>query len=70
MNRVIAFACADDPLARNDFFPAHAPFPEVELLELLVFEAPDVLLSLPHPDISSAPAASTLMAAADRLSFT
>lgn len=70
MNLTIAFACAEDPLARSDFFPAQAPFAEVEPLGLLDFEASDVLLSLPHPDRSSAPAASTLMAAADRLSFT
>jgi len=71
MKRVIALACADEPLARKAFFPAHAPLgadADVVLEEPLVAESE--LLSLPQPASMRATAASTLMAAPERLSFT
>jgi hypothetical protein len=68
MNRVIAFACADDPLDFSVFLPPQSPAaadpdsPEPDL--------DDVLLSLPHPDSTRALVAITPSAAQDRFAFT
>jgi hypothetical protein len=68
MNRVIAFACADDPLAFSASLPPQSPAacepdppdPDPE----------EALLSLPHADNSKALAASRPNAAPDRFAFT
>jgi len=76
MNRVIALACALDPLARSAFLPEHFAPDADAVLELdafalsLLLLVPALLLSLPQADSSSVPAASRLTAAPDRLSFT
>ena len=58
MKRVIALACADEPLALSDSLPPQSP------AGAAVPPSPDpeeaVLLSLPHADNSSVPAASRL----------
>jgi hypothetical protein len=68
MNRVIAFACADDPLALSASLPPQSPAgcepdsPDPD---------PDeVLSSLPHADSIKALAASRPNAAPDRFAFT
>jgi len=72
MNRVIAFACADDPLDLRVFLPPQSPAatdpdsPEPEFDP----EFDDVLLSLPHPDSTRALVAITPSAAQDRFAFT
>src|SRR5437588_6433631 len=64
--RVIAFACAVEPLALSVFWPPQlAGAPPVEAPP-----APGVLLSLPQADSTSALAATRLSAAACRLIFT
>jgi hypothetical protein len=73
--RVIAFACAVEPLAFNVFLPPQLTpdddaAPEAPLDALVPDEDEDELLLLPHAANTSALAATRLSAAPDRLSFT
>jgi hypothetical protein len=70
MNRVIALACAVDPLAFSDCLPPQLTA-EAELDPLDPLDPDEVvLLSLPQADSSKALAANKLSAAPDRLSVT
>jgi hypothetical protein len=67
MKRVMALACAVEPLAFSAFFPPHVELPEALALdELVVVE----LLLLPQAASSRTPTVMTPTAAPDRLSFT
>jgi hypothetical protein len=61
--RVIALAWAVDPLAFKVFFP-----PQLTCVAV-VAPGPVALLSVPHPDKSSAPVVRTLSAGPNRLIF-
>ena len=68
--RVIAFACAEEPLAFSASLPPHSLAGATSPAVPPPLVGVEALLSLPHADNSKAPAASRLSAAPVRLGFT